>query len=99
MRITEKMIQRGMVDDIHRQIDAMARLQDQISSGKQVRNLSDDPARATRSVALNSAHAALMQHRHNAEEGVSWMNATLASLSNARSSIQTARVKIGRAHV
>ncbi|MBK8575192.1 MAG: flagellar hook-associated protein FlgL [Elusimicrobia bacterium] len=92
MRITEKMIQRGMVDDIHRQIDAMARLQDQISSGKQVRNLSDDPARATRSVALNSAHAALMQHRHNAEEGVSWMNATLASLSNARSSIQTARV-------
>jgi flagellar hook-associated protein 3 FlgL len=91
MRITEKIIQRGMVDDIHRQIEAMAKLQDQISSGKQVSNLSDDPARAARSLALNSAHTALIQHRQNAEEGASWMNATLASLANARSTIQTAR--------
>ena len=51
MRITEKIIQRGMVDDIHRQIEAMAKLQDQVSSGKQVINLSDDPARAARSMA------------------------------------------------
>lgn len=91
MRITEKIIQRGMVDDIHRQIESMAKLQDQISSGKQVHNLSDDPARAARSVSLNAAHAALIQHRQNAEEGVSWMNATLASLASARSTIQTAR--------
>lgn len=91
MRITEKIIQRGVIDDIHRQIDSMARLQEQISSGKQVHNLSDDPARAARSVALNSAHAALIQHRQNAEEGTSWMNATLASLANARATIQTAR--------
>jgi len=91
MRITEKIIQRGMVDDIHRQMEAMAKLQDQISSGKQVSNLSDDPARAARSMALNAAHTALVQHRQNAEEGVSWMNATLASLANARSTIQSAR--------
>lgn len=91
MRVTERIIQRGMVDDIHRQIESMAKLQDQISSGKQVSNLSDDPARAARSMALNSAHTALVQHRQNAEEGVSWMNATLASLANARSTIQTAR--------
>jgi len=91
MRITEKIIQRGMVDDIHRQMEAMAKLQDQISSGKQVQNLSDDPARAARSVALNAAHSALTQHRQNAEEGLSWMNATLASLANARATIQTAR--------
>ena len=91
MRITEKIIQRGMVDDIHRQIESMAKLQDQISSGKQVSNLSDDPARAARSMALNSAHTSLIQNRQNAEEGVSWMNATLASLANARSTIQTAK--------
>jgi flagellar hook-associated protein 3 FlgL len=92
MRITDRIIQRGMVDDIHRQIESMNRLQKQISSGQRVHNLSDDPARAARSVALNAAQTALVQHRKTAEDGVSWMNATLGSLATARESIQTARV-------
>ncbi|MBL8022905.1 MAG: flagellar hook-associated protein FlgL [Elusimicrobia bacterium] len=92
MRITDKIIQRGMVDDIHRQLDSMNRLQRQISSGQKVHNLSDDPARAARSVGLNAAHTALVQHRKTAEDGVTWMSATLGSLATARESIQTARV-------
>lgn len=91
MRITDRMTQRGLVDDIHRQQETMLRLQAQIASGKLVQNLSDDPARAARSLALNAAQAALTQHQKNAQEGITWMNTTLASLSNARETIQTAR--------
>jgi flagellar hook-associated protein 3 FlgL len=91
MRITDRIIQRGMVEDIHRQLAAMNRLQEQISSGSRVNSLSDDPVRAARSVSLNAAHASLEQHRNTAQEGLSWMNATLASLATARQTIQTAR--------
>lgn len=91
MRITDRIIQRGMVDDIHRQLEAMNRLQEQISSGRRFNNLSDDPVRAARSVSLNAAQNSLEQHRSSAQEGLSWMNATLASLGTARQTIQTAR--------
>lgn len=91
MRVTERLIHRGVVDDIHKHLAAMAKLQKQIASGQRLVNLSDEPIDAARSVRLRSDAAGLDQYRKNAQEAVAWMDATLAGLSRVREVMQEAR--------
>lgn len=91
MRITERRIQQNVVDDVNRHLANMDRLQKQISTGRRIHSLSEDPAGAARSLALGSAQEALTQYRKNTEESVAWMDATLAALARARETLQEAR--------
>lgn len=92
MRVTERLIHRGVVDDIHRHMASMARLQKQISSGRRLSGISEEPIDAARSIRLRATDAGLKQFQKSAQEGTAWMNATLSGLTRVREVMQDARL-------
>lgn len=91
MRVTERLIHRGVVDEIHGHLAAMAKLQQQIASGKRLTGLSEEPIDAARSIRLQASAAGLDQFKKNTQEALAWMNATLGALSRVREVLQEAR--------
>lgn len=92
MRVTERMIHRGVVDEIHGHQAAMAKLQQQIASGQRLTGLSEEPIDAARSIRLRAAAAGLDQYKKNTQEALAWMNATLGGLGRVREVLQEARL-------
>src|SRR5688500_14904452 len=67
------------------------RIQEQLSTGKQVRVASDDPEGASISMGHRRELAFETQMRRNLESGIAFMNATEAALSSAGEAIHRAR--------
>jgi len=93
MRITNNMINRDVVDDVHRHLNDMAILRKEISTGKRVQSLSRDAVAATRSLAFASAQSTLEQYKVNTEESLAWMTATSAGLARVRETMQDAKLQ------
>jgi flagellar hook-associated protein 3 FlgL len=91
MRITEKIIQRNVVGDVNKHLASMAKLQQQVSTGKRIQGLSDDPSRAARSLSLGAHRSALTQYQENTESALAWMNASVDALTHAHDTLQAAR--------
>jgi flagellar hook-associated protein 3 FlgL len=83
MRVTNKMMTDMVQANLHRTTSRLARLQDQISSGKQLLRPSDDPAGLTRALALRRAVGEGEQYLRNIDSASGWLGATDTALARA----------------
>ena len=90
-RITQNTLSRHSLDALQRGLDRMARLQEQLSSGRQINRPSDDPSGTTTAMRLRSDVAAAQQYQRNAQDGLSWLGLTDATLQTVTDSARNAR--------
>jgi flagellar hook-associated protein 3 FlgL len=83
-RITEKSIHTRVLANLQRNLSQGAKIQDQLSSGKQINRPSDSPAGTVSALQLRSESLTSQQYTRNAEDGLGWLSTledTLASSS------------------
>lgn len=90
MRITNNMMARGMLSNIHSQLRRMETLHHQLSSGKRLRVPSDDPAATAMSMKLHTHLSHTVQHKANVSSAISWLEATDSTLNEATETLQQA---------
>lgn len=80
MRITNKVLSKGYLSDLNRNLQNMQKLQEQLSSGKEIRRPSDDPFKVARSMELNTSLQANDRYQKNISEGIGWLETTDSAL-------------------
>ncbi len=74
MRVTTLMSSRLALRDLNDGLGRLSRLQNQLSSGKQITRPSDDPYGATRALSLRGELGGLDQYQRNVADGTGWLN-------------------------
>jgi flagellar hook-associated protein 3 FlgL len=82
MRITNQSILHNYLNNLHRNLSNMAKYQDQMSSGKEIRRPSDDPFAVTRSMSLHTSINQNNQYLRNIEDSIGWVDMTDSALGN-----------------
>jgi flagellar hook-associated protein 3 FlgL len=83
-RVTENSIHTRVLANLQRNLSQGAKIQDQLSSGKQLNRPSDSPAGTVSALQLRSESLTSQQYTRNAEDGLGWLSTledTLASSS------------------
>lgn len=80
MRITNKVLSKGYLTDLNRNLQNMKKLQEQLSSGKEIRRPSDNPFKVARSMELNSSLRANERYQENIDEAIGWLETTDSAL-------------------
>lgn len=80
MRVTTLMSSRATLRDLNDGLSRLTRLQDQLSSGKQISRPSDDPYGTSRALALRGELGGLDQFQRNVDDGTGWLNTSDTAL-------------------
>jgi len=80
MRVTNKMLSNNFLNDMRTNLSNLNTIQGQITSGKQVRKPSDDPAKASKIMQINSDIGANKQYNTNIKNTTNWLDVTDTSL-------------------
>lgn len=80
MRVTTLMSSRATLRDLNDGLSRLTRLQDQLSSGKQISRPSDDPYGTSRALALRGELGGLDQFQRNVDDGIGWLNTSDTAL-------------------
>ncbi len=91
MRISSRAIVDNVLVNLQRNFARLDQLQGRLSSGKQVRFVSDDPGRATTSMRLQSAVLENRQYLKNADAATGWMEVTDSALQDVVSTLHRVR--------
>ncbi|AOQ23397.1 Flagellar hook-associated protein 3 [Moorella thermoacetica] len=91
MRVTSRMLNNNVIRNINRNLENMARTQEQMSSGKRVNRPSDDPIVVARVLAFKTSIAANDQYKKNMEDAKGWLDASESALGMATDVLQRAR--------
>ncbi len=91
MRVTQRMMADNLQRNIGYNAENLASLQDQLSSGKRLRKLSDDPQALSRALALRAVSDQNLQYVRNIESARGWMAATGGALDRLSSVLIRAR--------
>lgn len=76
MRITNRMMVENAIHNMSDNLEKMSKLQNKISTGKQIQNASEDPARASVSLSLRSRLSTLESYADTADITKDWMTAS-----------------------
>jgi flagellar hook-associated protein 3 FlgL len=90
-RVTPEMSIASTLADINSAQVAMARTQEELSSGLSITEPSDNPYGASQALSLQSALDGLTAYERGAQDGVSWLNTSSAALASINSQAQRAR--------
>jgi flagellar hook-associated protein 3 FlgL len=90
-RITSDMLTSSTLAGINADQVAMARTQDELTSGKTILEPSSNPDGASQVIALQSALDGLTSYEQSAQDGLSWMNTASGALASIDSQVQRAR--------
>ncbi|MGI9862429.1 flagellar hook-associated protein FlgL [Moorella naiadis] len=91
MRVTNRMLNNNVIRNINRNLENMARTQEQMSSGKRVNRPSDDPIVVARVLAFKTSIAANDQYKKNMEDAKGWLDASESALGMVTATLQRAR--------
>lgn len=91
MRVTHQLIKNNVMRNIHNNLGRMSKLQNMLSSGKQLSKPSDDPVRVARVMSHNTTLARSDQYKRNIHSANSWMNVTEGALQHIGDVLQRAR--------
>lgn len=80
MRVTTLMSSRATLRDLNDGLSRLTRLQNQLSSGKQIMRPSDDPYGASRALSLRGELGGLDQFQRNVDDGIGWLNTSDTAL-------------------
>lgn len=91
MRVTNGMMQNDSLYNLNESLKRVDDLQDELSSGLAVRRPSDDPARTSDIMHLQSAIDGNNQYRRNTEDGSNWLNTADGALGSLTDVLHRAR--------
>jgi len=91
IRVTQTMLNNGMMRNLSNSMRNMDTLQEQLSSGRKINRPSDDPVIATRGMYYRSSLIENEQFQRNVSEAQSWMELSDKSLDEANSILQRVR--------
>jgi flagellar hook-associated protein 3 FlgL len=80
MRVTTLMTSNATLRDLNDGLSRLSRLQDQLSSGKQITRPSDDPYGTSRALSLRGELGGLDQFQRNVDDGTGWLNTSDTAL-------------------
>jgi flagellar hook-associated protein 3 FlgL len=90
-RVTDNSIHTRVLANLQRTIAKGEKLQEQLSSGKQINRPSDSPTGTVSSMQLRGETRANQQYARNADDGLGWLGTLDQSLSSSSSLINRAR--------
>ncbi|MGH4121139.1 flagellar hook-associated protein FlgL [Clostridium sp.] len=76
MRITNKMLSNNFLRDMRTNLTNLSKIQNQMSSGKQITKPSDDPAKASKIMQMYSEIDANKQYNSNIKSTTNWLDMT-----------------------
>lgn len=91
VRVTQSMISTRVLSDLQNVTQQLAKTQEQISSGKQLTQPSDDPFAASRSLQLRAEVARTQQYERNVDDASSWQTTADTALSNINDAVGRVR--------
>jgi flagellin-like hook-associated protein FlgL len=80
MRITQRAVALTSLQGLNRNLDSLSRLQQQLTSGKQISSPSDSPTGTNRAMQTRSDQAAVDQQARNITDAKSWLEQTDSTL-------------------
>ncbi|MGY1854856.1 flagellar hook-associated protein FlgL [Modestobacter sp. SYSU DS0290] len=91
MRITHKAVVTTSLQGLNRNMDAIQKLQQQLTSGKTISKPSDDPAGTNAAILARQELATATQHARNITDGMGFLDATDSALQNMIVQVQKVR--------
>jgi len=91
MRVTNKMLSNSFLNDMRTNLSNMRTLQQQMTSGKEIRKPSDDPFKAARAMQLHSDINTNKQYNENIKDTLNWLDTTDTALGQATETMQRVR--------
>ncbi|WMJ81302.1 flagellar hook-associated protein FlgL [Clostridium sp. MB40-C1] len=80
MRITNRMLSNTFLSDMKNNLENIKKLQEQMTSGKEIRRPSDDPLRVARAMNLHTDIAENKQYNENISDTINWLDTTDTAL-------------------
>lgn len=97
MRITSQMASQRFIKNTHKNNEEIAKIQEQISSGRKFNKISDNPSVALQGLNHRSSLMQIEQYQRNVEDGQSWLQAQDDALGSATDVMQRVRELIVQA--
>jgi flagellin-like hook-associated protein FlgL len=91
MRVTQRSIALTSLQGLNRNLDAVGKLQEQLTSGRSINKPSDSPTGTNRAMQARSDASAALQHARNISDGTGWLDSTDSALQSMLA--QTRRVR------
>jgi flagellar hook-associated protein 3 FlgL len=91
MRVTNKMLAKNFLRDMKSNLNNMKTLQQQMTSGKEIRRPSDNPFKVARAMQLHTDINANKQYRENIRDTINWLDTTDTALDQAGNVLQRVR--------
>ena len=91
MRVTDSLQTNTLMNNIENSLSNYNLIQQQISTGKRLNHMSDDPIGGSQSLALHASLVDNAQYQNNADAATSFLSATDNALSSANNLLQSAK--------
>lgn len=91
MRVTNKMLSNTFLYDMRSNLENMQRLQEQLTSGKEIRRPSDDPFKVARAMQLHTDISTNKQYNENINDTINWLDTTDTALGQVGDVFQRVR--------
>ena len=90
-RVTESSIHTRVLNNLQRNIAKGQKIQEQLSSGKQINRPSDSPTGTVSSMQLRGESRAVQQYTRNADDGLGWLSTLDSTLTSSSTLVNRAR--------
>jgi flagellar hook-associated protein 3 FlgL len=91
MRITQRAVALASLQGLNRNLDAVGRLQEQLTSGRMINRPSDSPTGTNRAMQTRSDQAAVAQQARNISDGKTWLNSADTALQGMLEMVRRVR--------
>ncbi|GEM_PF-4491077 len=92
MRVTNGGLYRNMLTYLKNQMENIGNLNEQVASGKELINLSDDPLAVSETLQYKKTLSHIGQYKEDITFGTAWVNTTQSALENIESLARDAKV-------
>ena len=90
-RVTQHMISQRSLSSLQTNLSRMAKLQEQLSSGRTLNRPSDSVSGTASAMRLRDKLATVQQYQDNAQDGLSWLGTTDTALTTISDAVREAR--------
>jgi flagellar hook-associated protein 3 FlgL len=91
MRVTNNMLKNNVLQNLHRNLSYMAKVQDQMSSGKAVTRPSDNPIATAQILSYKTVLTEMEQHSRNMDDAIGWLDVSESALNHSTMVLQRVR--------
>lgn len=90
-RVTQRMLTQGSLASVQGGLSRLARVQEQLTTGRVLNRPSDNPTDATAAMRVRTAIGDQEQYARNAQDGLGWLTQIDAALGDATDTVRSAR--------